>query len=104
MYRRLEKLEPHHWYEHRADGHTLWLSDRNTLAQPTDPTGSLIPRPDGTHDFEWAFVGTPRDVANPSDFHAAMFIKVTDNMVGAAKKTSVSDDEAVAFWDELSRG
>ncbi|KAK0339442.1 hypothetical protein LTR94_034483, partial [Friedmanniomyces endolithicus] len=41
---------------------------------------SLIRRPDGTHDFEWAFVGTPTDVANPSEFHAAMFTKVKDNM------------------------
>ncbi len=62
---------------------------------------SLIRRPDGTHDFEWAFVGTPTDVANPSEFHAAMFTKVKDNMVGAAKKASVTDDEAVAVWDKL---
>jgi hypothetical protein len=65
---------------------------------------SLIRRPDGSHDFEWAFVGTPRDVANPSEFHAAMFTKVADNMVGAAKKASVSDDEAVALWDKLLSG
>jgi len=62
---------------------------------------SLIRRPDGTHDFEWAFVGTPKDVANPSEFHATMFTKVKDNMVGAAKKASVSDDEAVAVWDKF---
>jgi len=65
---------------------------------------SLIRRPDGTHDFEWAFVGTPRDVANPSEFHAAMFTKVEANMVGAAKKASVSNDEAVALWDKLLSG
>jgi hypothetical protein len=65
---------------------------------------SLIRRPDGTHDFEWAFVGTPRDVANPSEFHAAMFTKVENNMVGAARKASVSDDEAVALWDKLLSG
>jgi hypothetical protein len=65
---------------------------------------SLIRRPDGTHDFEWAFVGTPKDVANPSEFHAAMFTKVAHNMVGAAKKASVSDDEAVALWDKLLSG
>ena len=62
---------------------------------------SLIRRPDGTHDFEWAFVGTPTDVANPSSFGAAMFTKVKDNLVGAAKTASVSDDEAVAVWDKL---
>jgi hypothetical protein len=65
---------------------------------------SLIRRPDGTHDFEWAFVGTPTDVANPSEFHAAMFTKVEANMVGAAKKASVSNDEAVALWDKLLSG
>ena len=65
---------------------------------------SLIRRPDGTHDFEWAFVGTPKDVANPSEFHAAMFTKVEHNMVGAAKKASVSDAEAVALWDKLLSG
>ena len=65
---------------------------------------SLIRRPDGTHDFEWAFVGTPRDVANPSSFGAAMFTKVEANMVGAAKKASVSNDEAVALWDKLLSG
>jgi hypothetical protein len=65
---------------------------------------SLILRPDGTHDFEWGFVGTPKDVANPSEFHAAMFTKVEDNMVGAAKKASVNDDEAVALWDKLLSG
>lgn len=65
---------------------------------------SLIRRPDGTHDFEWAFVGTPKDVANPSEFHAVMFSKVKANMVGAAKKASVTDDEAVALWDKLLSG
>ena len=62
---------------------------------------SLIRRPDGTHDFEWGFVGTPKDVANPSEFGAAMFTKVEHNMVGAADAASLSDDEAVALWDKL---
>ena len=65
---------------------------------------SLIKRPDGTHDFEWAFVGTPKDVANPSEFGAAMFTKVEHNTVGAAKAASLSDDEAVALWDKLLSG
>jgi type VI secretion system secreted protein VgrG len=39
LHRRWEELGLHYWYEHRADGHTLWLSDRSTLAQPIDPTG-----------------------------------------------------------------
>jgi hypothetical protein len=37
---------------------------------------SLIKRANGVHDFEWALVGTPRDVANPSEFGAVMFTKV----------------------------
>lgn len=65
---------------------------------------SLIKRKDGTHDFEWAFVGTPRDVANPSEYGAVMFTKVKHNVVGAAHAASVSDDEAVALWDKLLSG
>ena len=62
---------------------------------------SLIKRNDGTHDFEWAFVGTPKDVANPSEYNAVMYIKVKHNVVGAARGASVSDDEAVALWGKL---
>ena len=65
---------------------------------------SLIRRKDGTHDFEWALVGTPRDVASPSEFSAQMFTKVEYNTVGAAKSASLSDDEAVALWDKLLSG
>jgi hypothetical protein len=65
---------------------------------------SLIKRANGVHDFEWAFVGTPRDVTNPSEFGVAMFTKVEHNTVGAAKVASVSDDEAVALWDKLLSG
>ena len=39
LHRRWEELGLHYYYEHRADGHTLYLSDRSTLAQPIDPTG-----------------------------------------------------------------
>jgi hypothetical protein len=65
---------------------------------------SLIKRKDGTHDFEWALVGKPKDVANPSEFGAQMFTKVEHNTVGAAKVASLSDDEAVALWDKLLSG
>jgi hypothetical protein len=65
---------------------------------------SLIKRPDGVHDFEWGFVGTPKDVANPSEFIVNMFTKVEHNTVGAAKAASLSDDEAVALWDKLLSG
>jgi type VI secretion system secreted protein VgrG len=39
LHRRWEALGLMYSYEHRADGHTLWLYDRSTLAQPIDPTG-----------------------------------------------------------------
>jgi hypothetical protein len=65
---------------------------------------SLIRRLDGVHDFEWAFVGTPMDVANPSELTINMYTKVEHNMVGAAKAASLSDDEAVALWDKLLTG
>jgi type VI secretion system secreted protein VgrG len=39
LHRRWEALGLFYWYEHREDGHTLWLSDRSTLVQPIDPTG-----------------------------------------------------------------
>ncbi len=62
---------------------------------------SLIKRKDGTHDFEWAFVGTPRDIANPSEYNARMFSKVKHNVVGAADRASLTDAEALALWDKL---
>lgn len=62
---------------------------------------SLIRRPDGVHDFEWGFVGTPKDVANPSEFIVSLYTKVEHNTVGAARAASLSDDEAVALWDTL---
>jgi hypothetical protein len=65
---------------------------------------SLIKRKDGTHDFEWALVGTPRDVANPSEFNVKMYTKVEHNTVGAARAASLSDDEAVALFDKLLTG
>jgi hypothetical protein len=65
---------------------------------------SLIKRPGDVHDFEWALVGTPRDVANPSEFGVHMYTKVENNKVGAASASSVTDDEAVALWDTLLSG
>jgi hypothetical protein len=65
---------------------------------------SLFRRGDGTHDFEWALVGTPGDVANPSEFGVRMYSKVEHDTVGAAKAASVSDSEAVALWDKLLAG
>jgi hypothetical protein len=65
---------------------------------------SLIRRADGVHDFEWAFIGTPMDIANPSEFHVHMYTKVKHNVVGAAESASLTDDESVALWDKLLSG
>lgn len=80
------------------------LREGTRIVQHWHGEESLIKRKDGTHDFEWAFVGTPRDVANPSEFHAVMYTKVEHNTVGAAKAASLSDDEAVALFDKLLSG
>ncbi|MBE3025622.1 hypothetical protein IMS62_13180 [Janthinobacterium sp. GW458P] len=65
---------------------------------------SLIRRTDGVHDFEWALVGKPRDVAYPSVLEAHMYTKVAHNMVGAAEAASLTDEEAIALWDKLLSG
>ena len=36
LHRRLEDSGVFYWYEHRQDGHTLWLSDDSTRAEPID--------------------------------------------------------------------
>jgi type VI secretion system secreted protein VgrG len=36
LHRRLEDSGIFYWYEHRANGHTLWLSDDSTRAEPID--------------------------------------------------------------------
>ncbi len=39
LHRRWEALGLMYHYEHREDGHTLWLYDRSTLVRPIDPSG-----------------------------------------------------------------
>ncbi len=80
------------------------LREGKRIVQHWHGEESLIKRKDGTHDFEWAFVGTPRDVANPSEFNAVMYSKVQHNTIGAAQAASLSDDEAVALFDKLLSG
>lgn len=62
---------------------------------------SLIRRPDGVHDFEWALVGKPKNIANPSVLEAKLYSKVAHNRVGAAETASLTDEEAIALWDKL---
>jgi hypothetical protein len=80
------------------------LREGKRVVQHWNGEESLIRRNDGVHDFEWAFVGTPKDVANPAEFNARLYTKVEHNTVGAAKAASLSDDEAVALWDKLLSG
>lgn len=65
---------------------------------------SLIRRPDGVHDFEWALVGKPKNIANPSVLEAKLYSKVAHNSVGAAEAASLTDEEAMALWDKLLSG
>ncbi|HEX8606669.1 MAG TPA: type VI secretion system tip protein TssI/VgrG [Pseudoduganella sp.] len=39
LHRRWEAAGLHYWYEHRLDGHTLWLTDDSTLANAIDACG-----------------------------------------------------------------
>jgi len=44
LHRRWEARGWYYWYEHRANGHTLWLSDYSVLANPIDAReGTLAP-------------------------------------------------------------
>ena len=44
LHRRWEAMGLHYWYEHRADGHTLWLGDNTETADPIDAAaGAAIP-------------------------------------------------------------
>ncbi|QGZ43184.1 type VI secretion system tip protein VgrG [Pseudoduganella flava] len=40
LHRRWETAGFYYWYEHRADGHTLWLADDSTMAAAIDACGS----------------------------------------------------------------
>ncbi|MES2296120.1 MAG: type VI secretion system tip protein TssI/VgrG [Pseudomonadota bacterium] len=41
LHRRWEAHGIHYWYEHRADGHTLWLGDDSRLADGIDGAGGV---------------------------------------------------------------
>ncbi|MBC7454294.1 MAG: type VI secretion system tip protein VgrG [Massilia sp.] len=52
LHRRWEDLGLHYWYEHRADGHTLWLADNTAFAPwidtgETGGVGEIVFRSDG---------------------------------------------------------
>ena len=65
---------------------------------------SLVRRADGTHDFEWKFIGETGNVAKPAMLDVTMYSKVKANRIGAASVASVDDEEALALWDKLLEG
>ncbi|SEF34071.1 hypothetical protein SAMN03159371_06894 [Variovorax sp. NFACC28] len=69
-----------------------------------DGEESLVREADGSHDFEWMFIGETGNVARPALLQAAMFTKVASDRVGAAAASSLNDEEAVALWDKLLDG
>ncbi|UVH56334.1 T6SS immunity protein Tli4 family protein [Variovorax paradoxus] len=70
-----------------------------------DGEESLVRRPDGTQDFEWMFIGkNGGSVARPGNLSVAMRTKVEADRIGAAKASSLNDEEAIALWDKLLDG
>ncbi|RSZ29336.1 MULTISPECIES: T6SS immunity protein Tli4 family protein [unclassified Variovorax] len=66
-----------------------------------DGEESLVRDTDGSHEFEWMFIGETGNVARPALLRAAMFTKVASDRVGAAAASSLNDEEAIALWDKL---
>ncbi|UKI11269.1 MULTISPECIES: T6SS immunity protein Tli4 family protein [Variovorax] len=69
-----------------------------------DGEESLVRMADGSHDFEWMFVGESGNVARPGNLDVTMFSKVASDRVGAAEASSLNDEEAIALWDKLLEG
>ncbi|WP_235505718.1 T6SS immunity protein Tli4 family protein [Variovorax sp. Root411] len=70
-----------------------------------DGEESLVRRPDGTQDFEWMFIGeNGGSVARPGNLSVTMRTKVEADRIGAAKASSLNDEEAIALWDRLLEG
>jgi len=70
-----------------------------------DGEESLVRRPDGTQDFEWMFIGeNGGTVARPGNLSVTMRTKVEADRIGAAKASSLNDEEAIALWDKLLDG
>ena len=42
LHRRWEGAGLYYWYEHRADGHTLWLGDNSEMAEAIDPGADVL--------------------------------------------------------------
>ncbi|MBN8751808.1 MULTISPECIES: T6SS immunity protein Tli4 family protein [Variovorax] len=69
-----------------------------------DGEESLVRMADGSHDFEWMFIGESGNVARPGNLDVTMFSKVASDHVGAAAASSLNDEEAIALWDKLLEG
>ncbi|GGC23007.1 type VI secretion system Vgr family protein [Pseudoduganella buxea] len=75
LHRRWEQLGWYYWYEHRADGHTLVLSDDSTLAPPIDGMRSDIPFQSeaGANEDDGLFHWTPQRQLMPSSVGLSSF-------------------------------
>ncbi len=70
-----------------------------------DGEESLVRMADGSHDFEWMFIGeNGGSVARPGNLDVTMFSKVASDRVGAAEASSLNDEEAITLWDKLLEG
>ena len=83
------------------------LRERKRTVHGWDGEEFLTRREDGAHDFTWMFVGGKKnsakndDVARPVDLKVTMNSKVRYDRIGAADKSSLTDEEALALWDRL---
>lgn len=106
LYRRLEAAGCHTWYEHRFDGHTLWISDDSTLADPIDGAPTMqfqnqagSQEDDGVSQWSPARRICPRRVTvNSYDFKRAGTerpARDSMNQQGEVPEIEVFDDTAV---------
>jgi hypothetical protein len=51
--------------------------------------------------FEWQLVGQSGNVARPAHLDVSLSTRVQNNRVGAARYSTISDEQAVALWDRL---
>ncbi|NRR33136.1 type VI secretion system tip protein VgrG [Oxalobacteraceae bacterium] len=115
LYRRLEAAGYHTWYEHRYDGHTLWIGDDSTLADAIDgreemefqsqagareddgiaqwsPTRRIQPQKVTVNSYNFKIAGTER----PD--------QLSMNRQGAVLATEVYEDTAVYGFKDFDDG
>ncbi len=84
--------------------YTFLRRGKRTLHGLWDGEEVLARRADGSLLFDWEMVGEPRNVARPPWFEVGLRTRVADDKVGAARASSLGDDEALRLWDRLLEG